>query len=256
MSEEPLKLLTTRAERYPQPTEADIVVGTARAALAAIPFVGGSITEILSMVLAPAVTRRRDEWFRELAVALDQLEAKVEGFKVENLIDNEIFISATIQATRAAASTHQAEKREALRNAVLNTALGQTPEEDQILMFLRYVEELTSWHVRFLQLFQAPVEVLTSKGVQFNSMGGVASGSRRFNYTMGGPSVVLELAYPELQGRREFYDQIAGDLRSRGLLNSPGDFLHTTMSANGMLSKRTTATADAFLGFIKSPLPA
>jgi len=36
------------------------------AALAAIPVIGGTVSEVLSMVLAPSVSRRRDEWFREL----------------------------------------------------------------------------------------------------------------------------------------------------------------------------------------------
>jgi hypothetical protein len=59
--------------------------------------------------------------------------------------------------------------------------------------------------------------------------------------------------YPELQGRREFYDQVVADLNVRGLLNSP-NFLHSTMSATGMVAKRTTALADALLNFIADPL--
>jgi hypothetical protein len=58
--------------------------------------------------------------------------------------------------------------------------------------------------------------------------------------------------YPELHGRRDFYDQIVVDLFSRGLLNSSG-FLHSTMSAQGMIAKRTTALADSFLDFIAAP---
>src|ERR1035441_2729815 len=89
MAEDPIKLFASRAERYPQSTEADIAQGAARATLAVIPVIGGSITEILSLLLTPAVTRRRDEWFKELADALDQLEKKIEGFKVGKLADNE-----------------------------------------------------------------------------------------------------------------------------------------------------------------------
>ena len=61
MAEETIKLFATRAERYPEPDVADNVQGATRAALAAIPCIGGPITELLSMVLAPAVARRRDE---------------------------------------------------------------------------------------------------------------------------------------------------------------------------------------------------
>ena len=59
----------------------------------------------------PAVKRRRDYWLKELADSLDQLETKVDGFKVENLVDNEAFISAAIQATQLAIRTHSQEKR-------------------------------------------------------------------------------------------------------------------------------------------------
>ena len=60
MAEDPIQLFSKRSERYPEPSDADVALGAGRAALAAIPFVGGSITEVLSLVLAPAVTRRRD----------------------------------------------------------------------------------------------------------------------------------------------------------------------------------------------------
>lgn len=51
MAEKPIKLFATRAERYPEPGDADVVQGAARAMLAAIPSVGGPLTEILSMFL-------------------------------------------------------------------------------------------------------------------------------------------------------------------------------------------------------------
>jgi hypothetical protein len=51
------------------------------------------------MVLAPTVARRRNQWLKELADGLDQLEAKVEGFKVENLQHDQEFVSAVIEAS-------------------------------------------------------------------------------------------------------------------------------------------------------------
>jgi hypothetical protein len=153
MAEDPIKLFSTRAEQYPKPTEADVALGAGRAALAAIPFVGGSITELLSLVLAPAVARRRDTWLKELAEGLEEAERKIEGFTVENLTQDEAFVSAVIDATRSAISTHKDEKRDALRNALLNIALHRSTDEDQQQIFLRYIDELTVWHLRILQLF-------------------------------------------------------------------------------------------------------
>lgn len=240
MSEEMTKIFTTRAERYPEPTGADTALGASRAVLAAVPVLGGSITEVLSMVLAPAVARRRDEWLKELANGLDAVERQVEGFKIEDLANDDAFVSAVIDASRSAVSTHRDEKRTALRNALLNIALHRSTDEDQQQMFLRYIDELTVWHIRILELFRDPPKYLAAKGVGNN-------------YYMGSASQVLEDVYPEMKGQKELYDQIASDLGSRGLVNS-ATFLHGMMSAQGMVSKRTTPLADRFLDFITNPL--
>jgi hypothetical protein len=118
--------------------------------------VGGSITEILSLVLAPAVSRRRDAWLKELADALDELERKVDGFRAENLAHHEAFVSATIQAIRAAIGTHQREKLDALRNAVLNVALSKTVDEEKQIFFLNLIETISVTHLEILWLFANP----------------------------------------------------------------------------------------------------
>jgi hypothetical protein len=59
MSDEPTNPIATRAQRYPEQTEEDAVQAVARAAVAAVPVIGGTITELLSLVLAPAVERRK-----------------------------------------------------------------------------------------------------------------------------------------------------------------------------------------------------
>jgi hypothetical protein len=56
---------------------------------------------------APAIARRRDQWFKELADGLEQLEDNVEGFKITNLEHDEEFVSAVIEASRSAISTHK-----------------------------------------------------------------------------------------------------------------------------------------------------
>lgn len=240
MAEDPIKLFATRAERYPEPTDADVALGAGRAALAAIPFVGGSITEVLSLVLAPAVARRRDTWFKELAGVLEDAERKIDGFSVENLTQNEAFVSAVIEATRSAISTHKDEKRDALRNGLLNIALRRSTDEDRQQTFLRYIDELTVWHIRILVLFQNPPKYLVAKGLGTS-------------YYMGSASQVLEDVYPELRGKRELYDQIAADLNAGGMV-AGASFLHGMMTAQGMVSKRTTPLGDEFLAFIADPL--
>ncbi len=225
MSESIQKLFTTRAEQYPEPTQADIALGTGRAALAAIPFVGGSITEVLALVLAPAISRRRDTWLKELADALDELERRVEGFRVENLAQHEAFVSATIQAIRAAISTHQQEKLEALRNAVLNVALSKTVDEEKQIFFLNLIETFSATHLQILRLFANP---------------GTFPAPRR----------------EELRARRALTDPMVNDLNNQGLLIDPRPFVARTRESPESLTIQgwsLSPLGSEFLLFIALP---
>ena len=109
-------------------------------------------------------------------------------------------------------------------------------------MFLWYIETLTTWHIRMLKFFQAPIRMAAARGA-------------RTDYSfVSSLAQLLEEGYPELRGRRDFYDQISRDLKTRGLLNAPDDMLHTIMSGSGMDAKRTTDMADRFLAFITTPV--
>lgn len=160
---------------------------------------------------------------------LEELEAK--GLKLSELQNNEAFVSAVMHASQIALRTHQAAKRDALRNAIINVAKGQTPGETLQNVFLNLVDSFTELHLRILEVFQAPAPLP--------------------NMSMGGLSSVLEHGIPELRGNRELYDQLWKDLYSRGLVNTDG--LHVTMTGRGLGEKRTTGIGDAFLKFIKEP---
>lgn len=134
-------------------------------------------------------------------------------------------------ASQVALRTHQTEKLDALRNAILNVAQDQAPEEAVQHLFFNFVDFFTELHLRILRVFQAP--------------------SPPPNMSMGGLSNVLEFNIPELANRREIYDQFWKDLYSRGLVNTEG--LHITMSGNGLAAQRTTALGNAFLEFIANP---
>jgi hypothetical protein len=189
--------------------------------------IGGTVTEVLSVVLAPAVARRRDEWFKELADALDEVERKVEGFKVGNLQHNEIFVSAVIQATRTALGTHQQEKLTALRNAVLNTALNKILDDDKQVVFWSLIEVLSGTHLVLLDLF--------------NNRGGF-SHERRL----------------ALMQRRALTDPMIIELASRGLLNDPRPYVARGRDSEDSLIRQEwtlTLLGKEFLSFIECPDP-
>lgn len=210
----------------PEGTKGDLIHTTAKAGLSLIPWVGGPIAELFSMMIQPPLEKRRQAWMEQVAMGLKRLEEH--GLTLDSLQDNEEFVSAVLYASQVALRNHQQTKLEALRNAVLNVASGQAPDHALQLMFLNFVDTFSEWHVRVLKLFQNPPP-LPGLG-------------------MGGLYLVLENAFPELKGRRDFYDQLWKDLYLRGLTST--ESLHGTMTANGLSQKRTSPLGDLFLTFI------
>lgn len=146
-----------------------------------------------------------------------------------------------MQASQMAIRNHQKEKLRALRNAVLNSALPNPPQEDEQMIFLRLVDQLTPWHLRVLRLFNDPVEWMKENEITYPGWG------------IGGVSMVIEHCFPDLRGQRDTYEQIIRDLQTDGLVKE-GKFLHITMTGHGMVEARTTDRGKRFIKFITSPL--
>jgi hypothetical protein len=235
MAEDPIKLFATRAERYPEPTEADTAQAMAKAGIAAIPVIGGPINQVLSLVLTPAVGRRRDEWLKELAHALDQMEKKVAGFRIEKLADNEAFVSATIQATLIAIGTHQREKREYLRNALLNVAKGITSDETKQQVFLNAIEAFTPTHIKALNVIW--------RGGGLN----IGWDKNSIPMTQRTYGAAIEILAPEVKGQTSLIGAVLADLRNRGFSNLGGPDL--AFPQGGIV----TNLGIEFLNFVLSP---
>jgi hypothetical protein len=227
-------------EKYqpPRPSVGDAAHAVVKAGLSSIPIVGGAATELFNAFITPPIERRRRAWMEEVGNALQKLETE-RGVQLEALQANETFIDTVMQASQVAIRNTQEEKRRALRNAVMNAALPNPPEESLQESFVAFLDLFTVWHLRVLKLFQDPQGWAQHNRHQFPS------------FYMGGLSSVLESAYPELGSRRELYDQLWQDLYQRGLVNT--DSMHTTMTATGMMAKRTTVLGDQFLRFIEEP---
>ena len=215
--------------KVPVQSKGDAAHAIAKAGLSAIPIVGGPAVELFQYIIQPPLEKRRGEWMAQVGEKLQELEAN--GLKLDELQNNEEFVSAVMHALQIALRTHQVAKLDALRNAILNVAKGQAPDEALQNVFLNLIDSFTELHLRILKVFQAP--------------------SPPPSMSMGGLGSVLEHNIPELRGNRELYDQLWKDLYSRGLVNT--DHLHVTMTGHGLGQKRTTGIGDAFLKFIEEP---
>ena len=186
-----------------------------------IPLVGGVGAELVGLLSSP-VAQRRDAWLESLERRLHDLEGRVVGFRFDDLGQNEQFVSATLQATHAALRTHQAEKLEALRNAVMNVAVSRAPSEDLQLIFLNLVDSFTPAHLKILSLFQHP-----------------------------------EITVREEFGRqRDLSDQVVRDLNDRGLINDTRPYAARNRDDSESLvyyKWDVTNLGKQFLEFITSP---
>ncbi len=219
-SEPPLK--------SPETSGGDAAHTVARAALSAVPVIGGPLVELFQHLVQPPVERRRARWMEEVGERLQALSD--EGIKLQDLQNNEEFISAVLHTTQIALRTHQEEKLAALKGALESIARGQAPEDAKQYMFFFLVDTMSPLQLRILALFRAPPPLT--------------------GISIGGLSLVLEQGIPELRGKRELYDQLWKELFARGLVNT--ESLSGTMSANGLTSRRTTGLGEEFLRFIRA----
>jgi len=124
----------------------------------AIPLIEEYIKDFVvnNLILSPA-TKRRDRWIDEyLSKAYQLITEKVAFSVVENLPNNELFLTVVLQATSIALRNHQKEKLEALSNAIVNSVLTTSVNDDINLVFIDLVDELKVSHLRLLRMLYEP----------------------------------------------------------------------------------------------------
>lgn len=212
----------------------DVAHAIAKGALGAIPFAGGLAAELFSLLVTPPLEKRRAEWMEEVAARLKKLEDA--GLDLNKLKDNPEFIDIVLQASQAVLRTSVDEKKKALANAVIHTAQGQGVNGALRQMFVSLTDQFNEWHLRMLVLAADPLKYHADKGIQWP------------NLYMGGFSSIIESAFPDLRGQREFYDIIWKDLSDRGLVTTPS--IHTTGTGEGLKVGRVSTIGKGFLEFI------
>ncbi len=223
----------------PATSKGDIAHSLVRAGIGSVPVIGNAAVELFQLLIAPPLEKRRQEWMEAVAGGLEKLEQQ-QKCVIDDLKSNDAFIDTVMQASQAALRNSQTEKREALRNAVLNSALPSAPDESRRQIFVNWVETLTVWHLKMLKLFaDPPAWYHASKRPP-----------PRFAIS-GSLSALLIDAYPELRDQRDLYDKLAKDLHGEGLLNTSS--LHTMMSGSGPLERRATELGRQFLAFVSDP---
>ncbi|MCX6690846.1 MAG: hypothetical protein NTW33_02035 [Methanoregula sp.] len=221
-----------------KPSTGDYIHTGIKAGLSTAPYIGGPIAEFFSFVIAPPLEKRRNEWFIEIYKRLKTLEKTSEEFKPENLVKNEKIFSLFLQATQIAMRTHQKEKLDALRNAVINSISVPTIDENLQLIFLNLVDGYTPWHLKILHFFN----VCRQKSDNHKSEGSNFS-------LLGITRDALGNAFPDLIGKQDIYEQIVKELVSNGLLEITTSY-GKKMTDQRMVAFEITEMGKQFLNFI------
>ena len=225
----------TRVPPPPTPTRLDDKLAHANAWIGAAP--GGSVLQhIFQDLLAPPIEARREQWLRMVADVVNDLGSRVHGLTPEKLAADPAWLSLMMQASAVAIRTHREEKLVALRNALLNSKLPQSPDEDDQALFISLVDQLTAGHLRVLSFFRNPPEWGKNHGIPQD----------RNSTSIWG----LMQRFPEWTGRQQYVTQIVVDLSSRGLLEGHRDLLTTSMTSTGPWAGRLTPYGRKLMQFI------
>ena len=226
-----MKKNETELEKISHPTAKDFGVALAKIALA-------PASELIDLVITTPMSKRKDAFISDLAVRVKNMESKATGFTIESLKDNELFQTIIINAIRAAIATHQQEKIQALKNAVLNAALKPNINENVQMMFINYIDRLTPLHLIILKFLQYPKEYCEKHKIEIKG-----TGSSVFS--------VLNMAIKDVEGH--VIEQIVKDLFTYGFINVDIQNYKMTVTIQAVLNSHTTPFGNQFLTYITEP---
>lgn len=135
--------------KVPRKDKSDIAYNATKAILNLIPVAGGTVSEIFTSIIDPPIEKRRNIWMQEMVNAFEKLEKHRNGI-INELSNNEEFVSLLISASIYAFKTHLTEKRHELRNVLINS-LGSDLSYDIQQAYLKFIDDLTPSHLIILK---------------------------------------------------------------------------------------------------------
>jgi len=187
-------------------TAGDKVHRLARSLIGLSPIFSGTVLEIFNALIVPPVERRKAKWMVKVSEAIAELQGKSD-IKIENLAENEHFISILLHACSLAIKNHQDEKINVLKNALINSITNKDISEDLQFTFLNLINEFTPTHLKIL--YDIHVGFCWSPVVSF----------RNYNVNLEFSRILLREC-SDLKGQGDFVYQVINDLNSKNLLTT------------------------------------
>lgn len=207
------------------------------AAISAVPLVGGSLAAIIGGIFQAKQESRIHLWLEDFQRGYEELTDNSTATLIDNLDSNESFFEIVVKAAKAVGETSSHEKHEALRAAVLNSLRPTSPTQDQQYIFLVYITELTSSHMKLLSLLDNPTGFLEAIGETWTEV------------HMGARINTVNRTFPDWDA--DFTTQLVRELRTRGLIATEN--LSGMVSSSGLRQSLTTPYGKQFLAFVTAP---
>jgi hypothetical protein len=235
MSEQPPKLPDSLKEALGR-SASEHLVNVVKAAFATLPF-GGGIASLMTDYIPSRKHARLEEFANQVANDLKKLRERVD----EQALLTDEFAYVFEKCFRGAAENHQAEKLEAFRGILVNSAIGINILDDERDYFLGLANTLSTLHLRILSFMNDPQKYLHAHGISADRI-------------RGGFAQFMPVAMPGIE--LEIIKGAFGDLHQAGLINTDRSIFSTMTSAQGLhlLGDRVSDLGKRFAEFCKSPV--
>jgi len=144
----------------PEETTNDKLYNLLKGTIGVVPYAGSIAAEVFGIFVASPIDKRRQKWAELVISKLKELEETKTSLNIDDLKENEEFISFLMEASEIALKSHQTEKINALRNSIGNYFKNDSLEFDKKISFLKVVEQITPTHLKILLFISKNEELL------------------------------------------------------------------------------------------------
>ena len=116
------------------------------AASAVIPIAGGPIAVILDKYLPSELEKRKNDFINALSKDLERVKDSISPGRLES----QEYLTYFLKILRRALEEHRKEKTIAFRNILVNEAISKSSDFDEVGMYIRLVNDLTTDQIRVL----------------------------------------------------------------------------------------------------------
>jgi len=215
------------------PTKSDTAIKLVKAVASAVPAVGGPLGSLINDFIPTEINKRRDGLLLKLEAGFKKLEEKINADRLAE----PYFISIFLQAFKSAMASEEQEKIDCYKAIILNTAIIQEPNIDEIKIMLKVTDNLTPLHMKLLKIFKDPEKFLIQNPDAKTRFG---------NVSMGGIGTLTSACLPGYP--QDLIGIASMEIGNLGLAQWPTG--GATMTVQGILSPRLTDFGKKYLDFI------